>query len=348
MQVEKSKSLRAYNTFGIDVSARYFAEITNVEDIRQLMGKDIFKENELLVLGGGSNILFTQDVNALVLKNSIPGISVVKEDEKFVWVRSGSGENWHGLVLWCIENNYGGIENLSLIPGLAGAAPMQNIGAYGVEVKDVLETVEALHVESGELRQFTNAQCRFGYRESIFKHEAKGKYIITGITLRLQKTDEQGTGYIFKTSYGDIKNQLAEKGVYHLSLRSVSDAIISIRNSKLPNPAEIGNAGSFFKNPVIGKLQYEQLVARYPLMPNYPATSEDGTDVYKIPAGWLIEQCGWKGKRVGSTGSHVRQALVLVNYGGATGGEILALSKQIQQSVMDKFGIGIETEVNIV
>lgn len=344
MKIEENKPLDDLNTFGITVGAQYFAEVNSVEEFRELMQTEVYKTNKKLILGGGSNILFTDCVYGIVVKNSIKGISVVKETETEVIVSANAGEVWHEFVLWCIERNYAGIENLSLIPGLVGAAPMQNIGAYGVEIKDVFQELEAINIESGETVKFNLNDCEFGYRESVFKNKCKNKFFIDSVTFKLTKLSSPKAVYKFKTDYGDIKNTLSEMRAYELSIKAVSDAVIKIRNSKLPNPKELGNAGSFFKNPSISKTQFDELVLKYPVMPSYP--QKDGS--IKIPAGWLIEQCGWKGKVVGNTGSHKSQALVLVNYGNATGKEIWNLALEIQKSVKEKFGIEIMPEVNVV
>jgi UDP-N-acetylmuramate dehydrogenase len=284
-------------------------------------------------------VLFINDAfDGLVIKIDIKGIAVLEETDQSVLLEVGAGEVWHDLVVHTIEKGYSGLENLSLIPGTVGAAPMQNIGAYGVEIKETFDSLEALHLESGESRRFTNAECRFGYRESVFKHELKGQYIITSVRFRLSKMP------VFHTSYGAIQDTLREMGVGELSVKAVSEAVCRIRRSKLPDPAQIGNAGSFFKNPEIPKAQYDALKAQYPDMPGY-ITSQD---LVKVPAGWLIEQCGWKGKIVGDTGVHKLQALVLVNYGNAKGREIKALAEQVQQSVQERFGIRLTPEVNFL
>lgn len=338
IHLEKDKSLKQHNTFGIDVSAREFVEINSETSFLELASAKGFRDRQKLVLGGGSNILFTKNYDGLVIKNSLRGIEVVKEDTYHTWVKAGAGEPWHPFVLYCVERNLSGIENLSLIPGLVGAAPMQNIGAYGVEIKDTIESVEAIQIATGSKETFSNKDCAFGYRESIFKHELKNQFLITAVTLRLNK--------IFKPriNYGDIKRTLEEMRVREITIKSVSDAVIQIRSTKLPDTKVIGNAGSFFKNPVIPRKHYQKLIAKYPLMPNYP--QQEG--MVKIPAGWLIEQCGWKGKVVGQTGAHKSQALVLVNYGQATGNEILQLALQIQKSVVEKFDIELLPEVNVV
>jgi len=296
----------------------------------------------LLILGGGSNVLFTQNFSGLVLKNSLKGKEIVKENRDKVFVKVHAGENWHQFVLWCLEKNFAGIENLSLIPGCVGAAPMQNIGAYGVELKDVFHELEAVEISTGSSKTFSNQDCEFGYRESVFKKELRNKYIINSVTFMLHNLNVS-EHYTYHIDYGDIKAELAENSVFNLNIKAVSDAVIKIRSSKLPDPKDLGNSGSFFKNPVINNDHFAALQLSYPLIPSYHA----GAEKTKIPAGWLIEQCGWKGKRVGNTGSHAKQALVLVNYGNAQGNEVKELATAIQQSVMDKFGIAIEAEVNI-
>jgi len=341
MLIRENISLQPFNTFGIDVRARYFAELNSVDALLDLIGEKQISSTAHMMLGGGSNVLFTKDFDGWILKNSIKGIEVVYEEEKHVVVKAQAGEVWNEFVLWCMERNFAGIENLSLIPGNVGASPMQNIGAYGVEIKDVFESLEAISVTTGERRIFTKAECNFGYRESVFKQELKGAYFIVSVTFKLTKF-RPGSAYIFKTSYGDIKQTLADMHAFDLTPSLVSEAVCRIRKSKLPDPAQLGNAGSFFKNPVISGSHYNELVQQYPLMPSFA----NGND-YKIPAGWLIEQCGWKGKLVGRTGSHATQALVLVNYGGASGKEILNLAMDIQESVKKKFGINISPEVNV-
>ena len=334
MQINRNTSLKYYNTFGIDVNAAQLIELTQVEDWKRIPNpKDCF------ILGGGSNVLLTSDLNKTVVLNRLRGIEIVSEDENTIQLKVASGENWHDFVLYCVNNGFGGIENLSLIPGSVGAAPMQNIGAYGVEIKDVLLTVEAFDLEQLELKTFSNEECEFGYRESIFKKDAKGKYFIASITLQLTKKNHN-----INTSYGAIQDTLAAKGIADPSIKDVSDAVIEIRQSKLPDPAELGNSGSFFKNPVIDINHFNQLKSKFPAIKSYPV---DANHV-KVPAGWLIESLGWKGKVVGNTGSHKNQALVLVNYGNATGEEVKNLSEAIKQSVLETYQIGLETEVNIV
>jgi UDP-N-acetylmuramate dehydrogenase len=344
MHLEENKSLKHLNTFGIDVNAKYYAEINSVENFKELVADKKLHVEKKLILGGGSNILFTKNFDGIVIKNRLPGLTVVSETENQVVVKAAAGELWHQFVLYTIQQNYAGIENLSLIPGCVGAAPMQNIGAYGVEIKDVFHELEALNIQTGELRTFNINDCQFGYRESIFKHEYRAQFLICFLSLKLTKLNAPNALYRFKTDYGDIKATLSDMRAYDLTLKTVSDAIIKIRSSKLPDPKTMGNAGSFFKNPSIEKDLFEKLIAQNPLMPNYP--QKDGT--VKIPAGWLIEQCGWKGKVVGNTGAHKSQALVLVNYGNASGEEIWQLAMNIQESVKEKFGILISPEVNVI
>ena len=338
MQIHSDISLLPFNTFHIDATAKYFAEVKTIEDITVLQSDKIFKENRKLILGGGSNMLLTQNFDGLVVKISLPGIKLEREDLHHYYVSVSAGVVWHDFVLWCIDRGYSGVENLSLIPGQVGASPMQNIGAYGVELKDVCVSVDAIDIHTGEHLSFAAADCEFGYRESIFKHKYRNQFIITSVHFRLNRVPR------FNVSYGDIKATLEEMKVFDLSIKAVSDAVVKIRSSKLPDPAVLGNAGSFFKNATISFEKCKELLDKNPLMPNYP----QGTGDVKIPAGWLIEQCGWKGKRVGNTGSHAKQALVLVNYGGATGHEIYQLAMDIKQSVMDRFGVEINPEVNLI
>jgi UDP-N-acetylmuramate dehydrogenase len=338
MTIQQNVSLKPYNTFGLEATARFFVEIQSVEGLKDILQSPDYQSIDKLFLGGGSNILLTKNYDGLVIKINLKGIEKISEDDAHVYIRAGAGENWHQLVMYCVENQYAGMENLSLIPGTVGAAPMQNIGAYGVEIKDIFEELQALNLQTLEIESFKLKDCHFGYRESIFKHEAKGKNVITSVTFRLNKTP------VFKTSYGDIQKTLAEMNVTDLSIKAVSDAVISIRKSKLPDPAEIGNSGSFFKNPEIPKVQYEELKAKFENIPSYPINEK----TVKVPAGWLIEQAGWKGFRDGQIGVHARQALVLVNYGGGTGEQIKALSAKIQASVLEKFGISLSTEVNFI
>lgn len=341
MQVEKNKSLKKYNSFGIDVNASFFASFNNVEEAKDLLN---FTSNNLMVLGGGSNILFTKDFDGLVIKNEISGIDIVNEDDNYVYVKAGAGVKWHDLVLYCIDKNLAGIENLSLIPGNVGASPMQNIGAYGVEIKDVFYQLEALHVNEKKIIAFNLNDCAFCYRESVFKRKYKGEFIITSVTYRLNKIPR------FNTSYGAIEQELERMGVKELSIKSISQAVINIRSSKLPDPAVIGNAGSFFKNPEVSLAVYENLKEQYPQVSGYALQNGN----VKLAAGWLIEHAGpaenisWKGYRMGDAGCHAKQALVLVNYGDATGGDIYNLSEAILQSVYKKYKVQLEREVNIM
>lgn len=329
-----SLSLKPYNTFGLEVNAKEIIKITSIEQLQRISNL-----SDCLIIGGGSNILLTQDVNKTVLINELKGIEIKEETEDFVELSIASGENWHNLVLYCIDHGYGGIENMSLIPGSVGAAPMQNIGAYGTEIKDVLTYVKAIQINSLFEKKFSNNECEFGYRESIFKKKEKGKYLITEIGLKLTKKNHK-----LNTSYGDIERWLSENNISTPTLKNVSDAVISIRQSKLPDPKELGNSGSFFKNPIIHRAHLNMLKQEHPEIKSYPV---DDT-LIKVPAGWLIETLGWKGRRVGRTGSHAKQALVLVNYGGARGKDILRLAEDIQADVWDEFQIVLEMEVNII
>lgn len=338
MIVQKNVQLKPYNTFGIEATANYFVEVSTIEQLKEILQSPDYQSTERLILGGGSNMLLTKNFEGLVIKIAIKGFEIVEENEDNIWIKAGAGVVWHDLVMHCVNQNYAGMENLSLIPGTVGAAPMQNIGAYGIEIKEVFEELEALEIETGEIKTFDKVTCNFGYRESIFKHEAKGKYIILNVTFKLSKKPT------FHVEYGAIKDTLAEMGVTEMSIKAISDAVIHIRQSKLPNPAEIGNAGSFFKNPEIPNTQFEALKAQFPTIPSYPV-SETTT---KVPAGWLIEQAGWKGQRFGNVGVHAKQALVLVNYGGGKGEEIKKLSQKIQASIKEKFGIQLSAEVNFI
>ncbi|EAY31350.1 UDP-N-acetylmuramate dehydrogenase [Microscilla marina] len=338
MHIQPEVSLKPHNTFGIDVKAQQFVEVHQLSDLQTLLKEQQQNPTPLLILGGGSNVLFTRDFEGLVAKIKLKGIRLLREDDSNVWLEAAAGEVWHDLVMHCVQKGYGGIENLSLIPGTVGAAPMQNIGAYGVEIKQVLETVQAVERSTGVLKVFTNEECKFGYRESVFKNIYKDQFVITGITLKLSKKPT------FNTSYGAIQEVLQTNQVKELSIQAISDAVCQIRSSKLPDPAKIGNAGSFFKNPTIPFTQFEQLKQAFPHIVGYPVANSQ----VKVPAGWLIEQSGWKGKRFGHIGVHSRQALVLVNYGGGEGSQIRQLSADIQQSVLQKFGIAIQPEINII
>tara|TARA_B100000497_G_scaffold37930_1_gene44566 strand:- start:1599 stop:2606 length:1008 start_codon:yes stop_codon:yes gene_type:complete len=331
---KENLSLKKFNTFGIDVAAR---EIIYLRELNQL--DKISNLKDCLIIGGGSNILLTKDVDKQVIINKTKGICTVNEDEFHIELAVASGEDWHKFVMYCIQKGYGGIENMSLIPGSVGAAPMQNIGAYGREIKDVLTYVNAVNLNTKKIERFTNKACEFGYRDSIFKKSAKGKYFIADIGIRLTKKDHQ-----INTSYGDIENWLYLNQIKTPTIQDVSNAVIAIRKSKLPNPAELGNSGSFFKNPVISASHYKNLLLKFPEIKSYPVNDEE----VKVPAGWLIESLGWKGKRVGNTGAHNKQALVLVNYGNAMGYEVQQLSEDIKKSVWETYQIKLETEVNII
>ena len=333
--IQTNKNLKEYNTFGISVKAEMFAVFSSIEELKQILS--FRNDKKLLVLGGGSNLLLTKDFDGLVIKNEIKRFEVIEETVSEVIVESGAGENWHEFVLNCINKGFGGIENLSLIPGSVGASPMQNIGAYGVEIKDVFESLSAYHIASGEIHYFDKTKCEFGYRESIFKNKVKGEYIILTVTFRLTKNPT------INSSYGAINEQLKVMGIQVPTIKELSAAVIAIRQSKLPDPKIIGNAGSFFKNPTVEIALLEQIQKNYPDIPNYPALNGR-----KLAAGWLIEKAGWKGRTFDNYGVHKLQALVLVNYGNCTGQEIFDLSSQIIQDVFEKFGVLLEREVNIL
>lgn len=334
MEFRQHFSLKKLNTFGLEAKAESLVAVKTVAELQQVLAEN---ERPVHILGGGSNVLLTGDLPGLVIKNEIGGIGIVEEDAATALVAAGGGVVWHEWVQWCIGRGLGGIENLSLIPGTVGAAPIQNIGAYGVELKEVFERLEAVELATGEVKIFDHSDCQFGYRDSIFKRELRGQFFITQVFLRLSKSPQT------RTSYGDIQRTLAEWGIAQPTIADVGRAVTHIRQSKLPDPAEIGNAGSFFKNPEIAEGHFQKLKQQFPGIVSYPMP--DGR--VKVPAGWLIEQAGWKGKRFGDAGCHARQALVLVNYGNATGAEILALAKKIQASVAEKFGIDLSPEVNI-
>jgi UDP-N-acetylmuramate dehydrogenase len=337
LQIQENISLKNFNTFGIDVSARYFVEIGHEDELVELFMDPQWQEIERLVLGGGSNMLFVSDFDGLVIRMNIRGIEH-RINHNEVFVEAGAGEVWNDLVNFCVAREYAGVENLSLIPGSVGASPIQNIGAYGVELKNVLYSCQTFEIATGTFRKFTNEDCRFGYRDSIFKNELKEKYIITSVKFKLSLISN------LNLKYGAIEQELANRGIINPTIKDVSQVVSHIRVSKLPDPSTIGNAGSFFKNPVIPKDQFEQVYSKFPEVVNYPTA--DGQ--VKLAAGWLIEQCGWKGKVVGHTGTWKNQALVLVNHGGATGEEVYSLSSQIIDSVYRKFGVLLEREVNII
>lgn len=337
MQFIKNFPLKEYNTFGIGAFASEFVSIDSVDGLKQVLSER--KSDKKFILGGGSNMLLTKDIDALVIHINLKGKRIVHEDETYVLVEAMAGENWHEFVLWTIEKNFGGLENMSLIPGNVGTTPIQNIGAYGSEIKDTFVSCEAVKIDDQSVRIFEKSECNFGYRESIFKQSEKDKFIITSVVFKLTKIDHK-----INIGYGDIQKELEKEGVLNPTIKDVSNAVIAIRQSKLPDPKELGNSGSFFKNPIVPLPVYEKAVAEYPEMPHYKVSE---TEV-KVPAGWLIEQAGFKGKRFGDAGVHTKQALVLVNYGNATGAEILELSRTIQNTVKEKFGIEIEAEVNVV
>lgn len=337
MELLSNFSLKNHNTFGIEAKAKEFVAVHSIDELRQVLQENTSKKK--FILGGGSNMLLTKDIDALVIHVDLKGKKIIKETENHVWVESQAGENWHEFVLWTLEHDFGGLENMSLIPGNVGTTPVQNIGAYGTEIKDTFESCEAMEIVTQKMKTFSHSECNFGYRESIFKQEAKDKYIITSVVFKLTKKN-----HIIKTSYGDIIAELSNQNVSEPTLKDVSNAVIAIRKSKLPDPKELGNSGSFFKNPIVLKNDFEKIHANFPEMKFYEVSP---TEV-KVPAGWLIEQAGFKGKRFGDAGIHKNQALVLVNYGNATGQEILAVSKDIQQTVFEKFGIHIEAEVNVI
>ena len=335
MTILNNISLKKYNTFGVTSYAKRFVSITSFYELQQLLKT----EQDLFLISGGSNMLLTKDIDRLVTFIDIKGISIDRENDNSVHLTVNAGENWHEFVVWCISQNFGGLENLSLIPGNVGTCPIQNIGAYGVEVKDTITKVEGLEIETGKRVVFSNIECDFGYRNSIFKNSAKGKYILTSVSFQLTKNEHQ-----LNTSYGAIETALQQKNISNPTIKDVSDAVIAIRKSKLPDPKEIGNSGSFFKNPVITSKAFSKLQSNYPNVPSYTISET----AIKVPAGWLIEQCGFKGKRFGETGVHEKQALVLVNYGNAKGIDIYNLAKKIQHTVAEKFNIQLEIEVNII
>ena len=336
MQIQQNISLKPFNTFGIDVQAKSFSSFTGSEDLEEILRAN--SKVQTIILGGGSNILFTKNFDGLVLKNEIKGIDLIKEDANHIYVKAGAGENWHQLVQYTLQRNFAGLENLSLIPGNVGASPMQNIGAYGVEIKEVFDELEAYHKKDKKIRTFTVNDCEFGYRESVFKKRYKNDFVILNVTFRLNKKPH------FNTSYGAIGQELQKMKVKDLSIQAISQAVINIRASKLPDPVKIGNAGSFFKNPEISQAQYKKLQSSFTGIIGYPLQNGN----IKLAAGWLIEQCGWKGVRRGNAGCHSQQALVLVNHGNATGKEVFDLSEEILQSVRRKFGILLDREVNII
>lgn len=338
LRIIEGQSLKEHNTFGVEARAAWFARVQTPAEVAEALAHAETHGLPWMVLGGGSNVLFTRDFDGLVLQNAIGGIRVTAGEGDTAVVEAGAGVPWHDLVLFCVERGLGGLENLALIPGTVGAAPIQNVGAYGVEIQDVFESLDALEVPTGRVRTFRRDECRFAYRSSIFKGEMKGRAVILAVRFRLATRNHRPN-----VSYGALAGELSRRGVTECTLRDVFDAVIAIRRSKLPDPAELGNAGSFFKNPEVSLERYQALRAEFPDLVAYPAATG-----MKLAAGWLIEQCGWKGKRVGRVGTHHRQALVIVNYGGATGSEILAYAQQVQAAVHQRFGILLEPEVNII
>lgn len=337
--VQRHFPLKEYNTFGISAFAKAYTATTTLQQLKEALS--YFKDECVFLLGGGSNMLLTKDIDKPVIHVLLKGIKVIEKQANSLYLKVMAGENWHQLVMYCVANNLGGMENMALIPGNVGTAPIQNIGAYGVELKDIFHSCEVIHIKTQEVKELHLADCDFGYRESIFKNDFLGQYVITSVTFKL--TDlTLATQYDFKTGYGDIKAELEKLGA--TTLENVAQAVINIRQSKLPDPAVLGNSGSFFKNPIIARDTYDILVSKFPDMPHYPINNQQ----VKVPAGWLIDQCGLKGFRKGDAAVHERQALVLVNHGNASGDEVLAMAKHVQKTVMERFGIQIETEVNVI
>jgi UDP-N-acetylmuramate dehydrogenase len=337
VQIIQNISLKPYNTFGINVTANNFVSVSTIDELKEILSSKDYPNK--LILGGGSNMLLTKNFEGLVIHMNLKGIEIVSQDDDFVYVKGSAGENWHEFVVWCIDNDFGGIENLSLIPGNVGTAPIQNIGAYGVELKDVFYSCEAISINTHKLETFNKETCNFDYRNSIFKNEIKGQYIITSVIFKLTKQHHK-----LHINYGTIASALEAMNITNPTIQEISKTVISIRESKLPNPKVIGNCGSFFKNPIVSKAQYNKLLKNFKDLPSYPVSDDE----VKIPAGWLIEKSGFKGKRFGNYGVHKNQALVLVNYGNANGSDILNLSKLIQKTILRIFGISIEAEVNIL
>ena len=336
MQIEEYKSLKNFNTFGIDCTARYFVSVETIDHLKQILSQKPI--SEIFILGGGSNMLLTASLDSFVIHINLKGIEILSENDEEVYVKAMAGENWHEFVKFCIANDFGGLENLSLIPGNVGTAPIQNIGAYGVELKDSFVSCTALEIDSLKEKEFSKEECDFGYRNSIFKNQEKGNYIITSVTFRLTKTN-----HTKNISYGDISKILTKKNIQNPGIRDISEAVIAIRQSKLPDPKILGNSGSFFKNPIVDIETFNEFIKKFPDAPFYEISSTE----FKIPAGWLIEKAGYKGKRFGDAGVHKNQALVLVNYGNATGEEIWQLAMDIQKKVWEMTGISIEAEVNV-
>lgn len=339
MLIKENVSLKPYNTFGVEAIAKYFAVASNQDEVREILNWTKENNQKILLLSGGSNMLIVNDWDGLALKIEMHGIEIVESNEDEAIVKVNSAEVWNDFVQWCIERDLGGLENLSLIPGRAGTAPIQNIGAYGVEIKDTMTELTALEIATGQLRTFTNEQCKFGYRDSVFKNELKGQYLILDVSFKLTKKNHK-----LHTEYGAIRNELAQMGIENPTIKDVAQAVIKIRQSKLPDPKKIGNSGSFFKNPIIDQKLFDELKLKFPEIVGYPS----GDDKVKVAAGWLIENAGWKGKRFEDAGVHKDQALVLVNYGNATGKEIYDLSEKIIQDIFEKYNIHLEREVNVI
>lgn len=337
MQIHNNFSLKNYNTFGIDVKAKQFIAVHSINELKTVL--ENYPNNKKFIIGGGSNMLLTQDIDALVIHIDLKGKKIIKEDENFVWIESQAGENWHEFVLWTINQNFGGLENMSLIPGNVGTTPVQNIGAYGAEIKDTFISCDAMEIDTQKIKTFSKEECNFSYRESIFKHDIKNQFIITSVVFKLTKNNHK-----ISVDYGDIKAELAKNNIENPTIKDVSNAVIAIRNSKLPNPKELGNSGSFFKNPVLSREHFLKVQAKFPDIKYFEVSDTE----IKIPAGWLIEHAGLKGYRKDDAGVHKNQALVIINYGNATGKELLELSKFVQKTVFDKYGIAIEAEVNVI
>lgn len=335
--IKENFPLKAHNTFGIAANARFFCEVTQIEQLQTLLTTPFYQALPKLILGEGSNILFTQDFPGIIIKIKIKGITRVEEDDDHVLIEAGGGENWHDLVRFCLQHNYAGVENLSLIPGTVGAAPMQNIGAYGVELMQVFHHLNAVNRQDGSIKEFSHSDCCFGYRESVFKNKFKDQYIIFSVTLKLLKKP------VFQIDYADLRQLISNLPTDKLNIQAISQAVIQLRTQKLPDPKIIGNAGSFFKNPIISSEKFTAMQKGFDKIPHFP-----GTTGVKLSAGWLIEQCRWKGHRKGDVGVHEKHALVLVNYGSGTGQQIHQLAQEIQQSVSDRFGISLLPEVNII
>jgi UDP-N-acetylmuramate dehydrogenase len=338
MSIVTDKWLKEFNTFNINVKAKYFTEVNSEEELKQVLNSEEYSKLKKLIIGSGSNILFTKDFNGIVIKNSIPGINIISEDEESVIVEAGAGVTWDDLVQYCVSKNYGGIENLSLIPGTVGAAPIQNIGAYGQELKETFYELKSIITADGKLQTFNNVDCKLSYRNSIFKNELKDKFIVTSVKLKLRKSPDVNLSYV------PVKEEVDKRNINNPTIKDIREIVIDIRKNKLPDPDEFGNAGSFFKNPVITKEKLNVLKKEFPDLKHFVADENN----VKIPAAWLIEKCGWKGKRIGNVGTHEKQPLVIINYGNASGDEIYAMALRIINEVKKKFYITLENEVNVL